>query len=48
MFVGAGMPVDEGVVEDELRNAVKEELCQLIKNLSGKQGGSGESANGSR
>lgn len=38
VFVGAGMPVDQDVVEKEIRSAIRSELCQLIEELTGKQG----------
>lgn len=38
VFVGAGVAVDEGVVETEVRIAVREELCLLIRSLAGKEG----------
>jgi hypothetical protein len=38
VFVGAGVGVDERLVETELRMAVKDELCDMIKGLSGRQG----------
>lgn len=38
VFVGAGAGVDEELVEAEVRMAVRDELCHMIKELSGKQG----------
>ena len=38
VFVTAGVAVDEGVVEREVRAAVREELCQQIRSLTGKEG----------
>ena len=37
-FVGAGLAVDDGVVEEEVRNAIRSELVGIIRELSGKQG----------
>ena len=41
VFVGAGLPVDEGVVEREVRSAVWEELRLLVRNLTGREGSEG-------
>ena len=38
VFVGAGVGVDEELVEAEVRTAVRDELCHMIKELSGQQG----------
>ena len=37
-FVGAGLAVDEAVVEEEVRGAIREELVGIIRELCGKQG----------
>ena len=37
-FVGAGLAVDEELVEEEVRNAVRMELVGIIRELSGKEG----------
>lgn len=38
VFVGAGVEMDDGVVEREVRDTVREHLLRLLRELSGKQG----------
>ncbi len=47
-FVGAGLAVDEELVEEEVRNAVRMELVGIIRELSGKEGYTSPSNNNTR
>ena len=38
VFVGAGVEVDDGVMEEEVRGTVREHLVRLLRELSAKQG----------